>query len=240
MIRPSKLPMVSVLAMHGAQLVDSINPPDPTRGAVPYRNVGLPLLLSTQAESHRDPTFHRYARVDLIASFDTPQACQAAKPAAEGQLRMNPAPAVSLSQPVSVEPSNHFVWAKDVPLGWILTQWDPTSRSVVNTTAIHLMARGFVVRQVAMVGLSLFVTTFGEGNNFTHQFAWMNGSFGGGGFKDLDVRISRGVSGEKGFQSAPAAAPSGAYVTYWSGAKQTEEVRARQPLPPGPFVLAPL
>ncbi len=42
MIRPSKLPMVSVLAMHGAQLVDSINPPDPTRGAAPYRNVGLP------------------------------------------------------------------------------------------------------------------------------------------------------------------------------------------------------
>ncbi|MGI4795770.1 MAG: hypothetical protein ACRYG8_17200 [Janthinobacterium lividum] len=120
-------------------------------------------------------------------------------------------------------PKTAFVTAKGVPMGWITTQWDPTSRSVVNITGtLHLMRTGFVVRQVATAGRNVFVTTFGEGSNLTHQFAWANGTWGGGGFKSLDYLISRNLSGEKGFMSAPARPPGGAQVTYWNGERETE------------------
>lgn len=233
MIASSRLPTATILALNGAKLVSSVNPADPTNGVVPYRDVGLPLEFRTLYESNQDSDFHRYARVDLIGTFDTAQSCAAALPAAETALRTHPAPGVETAQPVDQKPQFKFVTAKSVPMGWITTRWDAPSRSIVNvTTPAHLMRDGFVVRQVAAVGRNMFVTTFGEGSNIIHLLAWANGTWGGGGFKDLDYLISRGISGEKNFQATPGTPPNGAEVTYWTGAREQQFQAQQMPYSP--------
>lgn len=232
----SRLPIEPFLSQHGAKLVHKVNPPDPTQSVVPYRDLGLPLQLRVQYELQQDGDFHRYARVDLIGSFESFEACSSALTAAELALRKNPAPGAHLSQPVGEKAQSVFVTAMSVPLGWVATQWDVDSRSVVNITdSWHVMKEGFVVRQVAAVSRSIFVTTFGEGHNLAGLFAWANGTYGGGGFKDLDYLVSRELSREKGFLPLPLRSPNGAFVTYWTG--KQEEVFRKSQIIPNPMIV---
>ena len=87
-----------------------------------------------------------------------------------------------------------------VSLGHVVTHWDPDSRSVINVTLDgHVFKNGIVVRQILVVGNTVYSTTFGEGNNSNQFYAYLNGTFGPGGFTYSDNAMSQYLSRLPGF-----------------------------------------
>lgn len=213
-------PLVTETSRNGLVLVNAVNDVSVVLKAVPLRLSGdVRGLILGYAQPGHSGFFHRYACSVLVGSFQDEAAAETAKAEAEHYLRTHPAPGVKFAQPITATYQVAYVFAFTViPLGHINTYWDEVSRSVINKTLPdHQMHDGFVVRQIAQVGRSVFVSTYGEGDNTDPARAYVNGTIGTDGFRVMDQRIYRDMTHQGGFLSSPLQRPSGTQSAYESG-----------------------
>ncbi len=214
-------PLITETTRNGLVLVDAVNDASVIFKAVPLRmSNAVKRLMLWYAQLDKPGFYHRYACSVLVGSFKDETSAATASAEAERYLRTHPAPGVKVPQPITGEEQRAFVFAFTViPLGHITTFWDGDSRSVINRTQPdHQMRDGFVVRQIALVGLNLFVSTYGEGDNTDPGRAYLNGTIGTDGFRDLDQRIYRDMRQQPGFLASPLPRPSGTQSAYESAA----------------------
>jgi hypothetical protein len=112
---------------------------------------------------------------------------------------MNPAPGLYYSAPISAGVEG-LVTLGGVPIGHVTSQWDEGSQSVINTTEPdHEFKAGIVIRQLSLVGNTIYMTTFGEGNSTDGVHAFLNGNLGPGGFVSMDDQLSADLAAQPGF-----------------------------------------
>lgn len=202
-------PPAIVMRRAGITPVKAVNSADPTNGLVPLRTNGEVAEMMVQYDRPDKSTFHRYAGVSLVGSFTSREAASKAVPLAERSIRLNPGPGIHWPEPIDEKGRDGFILIFEIgPTGWVHSNWDPISRSVVNETLeAHLFRKGFVARQVSMVGCNVYVTTFGEGINDDEARAWANGTYGPSGFSGLDTVVSLNIMGCDGFLKTSPAVP---------------------------------
>ena len=212
-------PLITETTRNGLVLVDAVNDASVIFKAVPFRmSNAVKGLMLDYARLGKPGFYHRYACSVLVGSFKDAPSAEAACVEAERYLRTHPAPGVKFAQPITRARQPAYVFAFTIiPLGHINTHWDDSSRSVINETQPdHQMHDGFVVRQIAQVEQNLFVSTYGEGDNTDPGRAYLNGTIGTDGFRDLDQRIYRDMRQQTGFLNSPLSRPLGTQSAYES------------------------
>lgn len=220
MIVSARMPREALLAHAGIMPVATKNNGDPTSGRVPLRmtedvlkEMSRPRYANTKVRN-----FHRYASVDLVGSFESAGGAAGATPAAERRIRLNPAPGVTLREPVSTTQQRDVYLAGVYWLGTVMTHWDATSRSIINeTTPNHEMRDGFVIRQVTALDRNIYVMTYGEGVNVGPLHAWTNGTFGPNPFFGMDQQVNDRLAGLPGFRTIAFPGVPGSVDAYQSG-----------------------